>query len=130
MTLLLPTAFVASPAAMPVCTPCTRVYVLAAKVFYYGVLTILRRTFFVVIWHIHHPEWQAGCSIFLVAAYGCMHLKLEPYQPLRMKHAAPPPPPPSLHTVTDLSTPCTVHPRYKTECLTYGLLLNIRAPAA
>ena len=51
------------------------------KVFYYGLLTILRRTLFVLIAVVvSEPMWQSSYAIFLVAAFASLHLKLEPYK--------------------------------------------------
>jgi hypothetical protein len=51
-----------------------------AHVFFYGVLTILRRTIFVIISQISDPLWQSVISICTVTIFGAFHLKTEPYK--------------------------------------------------
>ena len=50
------------------------------KVFFYGLMDILRRTLFVATLHFDNPFWQSTLALFLVTAFGAFHLKLEPYK--------------------------------------------------
>jgi hypothetical protein len=50
-----------------------------AKSFYYGLLTILRRTLFAIIAIVPDQQWQSMLAVFAIMFFLVYHVKLEPY---------------------------------------------------